>query len=81
MHHRRRAGVAQRLAHGIDVADVAFDERTAERRLAVAGRQVVVDGHAVAGGAQRLGGVTADVAGAAGHEHLTRVSGGQWSNR
>ena len=76
-----RARVAQGAAHGVDVADVALDERRTERRLAMTGRQVVVDDGPVAGPAQRLGGVAADVAGATGHQHRARVSGGQWSSR
>ena len=81
MHHGGRAGLADRAAHGIHVADVAFDQRRAERRVAVPRREVVVDDDAVAGAPQRLGGVAADVAGAAGDEDGGQVSGGQWSSR
>ena len=62
-------------AHGVDVADVALDERRAERRVAMARRQIVVDDDAISRLPERLGGVAADVAGAAGHEH---GGGAQW---
>ena len=77
----RRPAVAEGAAHGIDVADVAFDQRRAQRRLAVAGRQVVVDDDAVAGLAERLGGVAADVAGATRDQDDAAIRRGQWSNR
>ena len=41
-------------------------------RLAVAGAEVVVHDHLVAGAAKRLGRVAADVAGAAGDQHARR---------
>ena len=37
MHHGRRAAVADRAADGVDVADVAFDHRRAERGAAMSG--------------------------------------------
>ena len=80
MHHRRnRRARAKRLAHGAHVGDVALDELAVLDRVAMAGDQVVEDDDAVAGALQRLGGVAADVAGAAGDEHRARVSG-QWRN-
>ena len=55
------------------VADVAVDQRRRHRRLrgrgfAVPGREVVVDHDPVAGVPERLDGVAADVAGAAGDQ-------------
>ena len=65
------------LHHPLDsrgVADVAHHQRAGvaggeRRRLAMPGREVVVDHDPVAGLHQRLDGVAADVAGAAGHQH------------
>jgi hypothetical protein len=75
----RRPAVAKRTAHGVDVANVAFDERSAQRGLPMSGGQIVVDDDAVAGPAKCLRGMTADVTGAARDEDCS--SGGQWSNR
>ena len=75
VHHRGDPVVAQRLAHCGDLGDVAAHELTVADRLAVAGEQVVVDDHFVAGAAERLRGMAADVAGPAGHEHAARLSG------
>ena len=68
-------------AHRVDVADVAFDQRRTECRLAMSGRQVVVDDDPVPSLAEGLGGVAADVARAAGNQDGGRLSCGQWSNR
>ena len=84
MHHRGGAGLPQRAAHGGDISDVPFDQPAAEHGAAMTRREVVVDDDVVAGLAQRLRGVAADVAGAAGDEDPTSgrpVSAGQWSSR
>ena len=79
---------AQRLAERVDIGDVALHELAELRRAAMPGRQVVVHDDAVPRAAQRLGRVTADVAGAAGHQdrgqacgaHPRRATSGQWKN-
>jgi hypothetical protein len=81
VHDGGGAALAQRGAHGGHVPDIAFDERRAERRVAVSGRQVVVDDDAVPGLAEGLRRMAADVAGAAGDEYRRRATGGQWSGR
>ena len=68
VHHRGGARLPQRAAYGGDIGDVAFDQPAAEHGAAMTRREVVVDDHVVAGLAQRLRGVAADVAGAAGHQ-------------
>ena len=81
MHHRRRAALSNGTADGADVGDVADDERTVEGGLPVAGREIVVNHHLMAGLPQGLGGMTADVAGASGDEDDVSVVSGQWSSR
>ena len=80
MHDREDLVPPKRVTHGRDVGDVAFDERSVPDRLAMTGDQVVVHDDAIARPAERLGGVAADVAGAAGHQHRADVSG-QWRSR
>ena len=65
----------------VDVGGISFDERRAERRLPMTGRQVVVDHHAVTRLTQGLGSVAADVASATGDQDGGRLSCGQWSSR
>ncbi len=60
---------ADDLAQPPDVVDVALDEGRAQRGLAVARRQVVVDDDAAARARECLRGVAADVAGAPGNEN------------
>ena len=72
MHHGEDRVDAERLAHGRQICDVALDEGPALHRFAVARDQVVVHHHPVAGAAERLGRVAADVACAAGHQHARR---------
>ena len=59
---------AQRAPHRRHIRDVALDQLAVLDGLAVAGDEVVEDDDAMAGLVQRLGGVAADVAGAAGDE-------------
>ncbi|MNC86010.1 hypothetical protein D3C83_16370 [compost metagenome] len=81
MHHRCCAAVADRATDGGDVGDVADDEGPAESGLAMSSRQVVVDHDIVTGLTQRLRGVTADVACAAGDEDDVAGVSGQRRNR
>ena len=70
MHHGVHVVVPEGAAQPLGVVDVALDEGVGEpRRFAVAGREVVVDHDALAGLAQRLDGVAADVARPAGDEN------------
>ena len=69
MDHRPRLVTPQRLAQRRDVRDVAFDEIAVLRRLAMPGGEIVVHDDAIPGPRERLRGVAADVAGAAGDEH------------
>src|SRR5688572_10776444 len=74
MHHGRCTALPDGLAHAVDVADVPFDERRAQRRLAVPGREIVVDDYAMTRPAERLRGVAADVARAASDQNRRRIS-------
>ena len=71
--------------HGIDIADITLDQRRAKRCFSVSCRQIVENDHAVAGKAERLGAVAADVARTAGDQNRTGLRGGlrrgQWSSR
>jgi nucleoside-diphosphate-sugar epimerase len=77
VHDARHAVPSQRLAHGGDVGDVALHELAVADGVAVARNQVVVHDDLVAAAVQRLAGVAADVAGAAGDQDRPRLSG-QW---
>ncbi len=59
----------ERRPHGGRVVHPGAHERQPARGLDMAGRQIVEHHHRVPRRLQRLGGVTADVAGAAGNEH------------
>jgi hypothetical protein len=69
VHHRIHFVPADRLAQQRHIADVAHDEWRTERRLAVPRRQIVEDDDPAAGSGDKLGGVAADVAGAAGDQN------------
>ena len=69
MHDRDDLVAAQRVAHPVDIRDVAFDQLAVLHRRAMAGREVVVHDDAVLGPVQRLGRMTADVPRAAGDEN------------
>ncbi len=68
VHHRVDAVFDERRPHGSGVVHPGAHERQPARGLGVARGQIVEHHHRVAGCLQRLGGVTADVAGAAGNE-------------
>src|SRR3989442_908613 len=80
MHDGEHIVLAKRLADRGHIRDVTFHEVAEGCSTAVACDQVVVDDHAVPGLAQRLRRVTADVAGAAGHEDGATASV-QWKSR
>ena len=80
VHHGADPVLAQRAPHPVDVADLAFDQVAKSHGATMAGGEVVVRHGAVAGAAERLGGVAPDVAGPAGHEDRAGISG-QWRNR
>ena len=80
VHDREDVVAAQRAPHGRHIRDVALDQLAILDGLAVTGDEVVEDDDAMTGLMQRLGGMAADVAGAAGDENAPRVSG-QWRNR
>ncbi len=69
MHDGVRFVAAQGLAQLGWVGDVAMLERTPLNRPPVAGAKIVEGDWRVTGQGQRLAGVTADVAGAAGDEN------------
>ena len=78
------------IAHGGNISDVPFDQPAAEHGAAMTRREIVVDDDLMAGLAQRLRGVAADIAGATGHENhvgsgfsrtIGQISAGQWSSR
>jgi len=69
VHDRVDAVLGDRRAHGGRVVHAGAHERQAARGLDVAGREVVEHDHVVPGGGERLGGMAADVAGAARDEH------------
>jgi hypothetical protein len=68
MHDGGGSALANRAPHSGGVANVAFDHRRVERGTAMTSGEIVVDDDAVTGTSQRLGGVTANVPGAAGDE-------------
>ena len=67
----------ERAPHGLQVGDVALDQIAVANRGAMAGDEIVEHHDRVAGAAQRLARVAADIAGAAGHQNAARISG-QW---
>ncbi len=80
VHHRLDPVSADRRPDCAGIQDVSFDQLAVAHRLTVAGAEVVVDDRLVAAARERLAGVAADVAGAAGYEHPARLSG-QWRSR
>jgi acetylornithine deacetylase/succinyl-diaminopimelate desuccinylase-like protein len=72
---------SQRLAHQGGIPDVGFDQRPPFDEIFVAARQIVDHGHLEAFMGQKLAGVAADVAGAAGDEdaaHSAPIASSSW---
>ena len=80
MHDGEDPVLAQRRAQGRDIGDVADHQLAVLDGAAMPGGQIIVDDDAIAGALKNLGGVAADVAGAAGHEDSLQASA-QWRNR
>ncbi len=72
MHDRGDLVPAHGLGEERAVGEVAHDERPPAHGCAVAAAEIVVADGLIAGAGQRLGGVAADIAGAAGNEDLRR---------
>src|SRR5579871_496745 len=68
MHRRGDVVLAGGAADQIDIGDVAFDQRSTLHRVGMAGAEIVQGHRAIAGRGQRLAGVGADIAGAAGDQ-------------
>ena len=77
VHHGSDVVLAQGAAQRLDVSDLTLHELPEFDRGPMSRDEAVVDDRAVAGPLERFCRVTADVAGAPGHEDGARISG-QW---
>ena len=73
MHHGGDLMLPDDRPHGGGVLDVPLDQGCAKRRRAMPAAKTIEKDNAVTGAAQRLGRMTADIAGPTGHQNRAQV--------